>query len=70
MHKLEPRPYQANPTLCPATYTNRQCQKIKEPYPWILQELDATQPKSSRPYYTEEPIIITLNATKQLPGPR
>ena len=36
-----------------------------------MQDLDAPyQPRISRHYYTEEPIIIPLKAAKQLPDPR
>ena len=44
--------------------------KSKEPFPWILQELDAPPSRISRPYYQEEPIILPLEATEQLPDPR
>ena len=53
-----------------ATCTNKQCQKTKKAFPWILQELDAPPPKISRPYYINEPFIIPLEAVKELPDQR
>ena len=70
LHKLETRPYQDKP-ISVASYLYQQTKpKNKEPFSWKLQELDAPQPRISRPYNTEELIIIPLKATKQLPNPR
>ena len=61
--RLETKPYHVNPTSVNSYL-------YQEAFPWILQELDAPPPRISRLYYINEPIIIPLKATKQLPDPR
>ena len=66
MHKLETRPYQVNPNSVSSYIYQQTMPKNKEPFPWILQELDALT-RISRPYYTEDPIIIPLKPMEPLP---
>ena len=70
MHKLESRPYQANPNSVSNYLYQQTMPKNKEAFPWILQELEAPQLRISRPYYTEKAIIIPLKLQNnyQIPG--
>ena len=68
MYKLETRPYQVNPNSVSGYLYQQTIPKNKEPFPWILQVLDAPT-RISRPYYTEDPIIIPLKPTEPLPDP-
>ena len=68
--RLETKPYHMNPTLVNSYLYQQTVPKNIEAFTWILQEFDALPPKSSRPYYINEPIIILLKAVKQLPDPR
>ena len=67
--RIETKSYQADPTNMNSYIYQQSLPKNKEIFLWILPELD-TQPKTSRPYYQLEPIIIPLEANESLQDPR